>query len=88
MFIRVILFAILIFLIYRVIKSMKQSRLGKSDPSRVIHPHASGEDLIEDPVCLRHIPVSQAYIKEIAGKTYYFCGKECFEKFMLSKKDN
>lgn len=85
MFFRVIVFAILFFLIYRVIKSMMQARLEKSDPSRVIRPSTSGEDLIEDPVCRRHIPVSQAYIKEIAGKTYYFCSKECYEKFMLSE---
>ncbi len=85
MFFRVIIFIILSFLIFRVIKSMKRARLERGNSERVIHPRASGEDLIEDPVCRKHIPVSQAYTKEIAGKTYYFCGKECCEKFMLSK---
>lgn len=85
MFFRVIVFIVLFFLIYRVVKSMKRARLERSDSAHVIHPSASGEDLIEDPVCRKHIPVSQAYTKEIAGKTYYFCSKECCEKFMLSK---
>jgi YHS domain-containing protein len=85
MYFRVIVFIILIYLIFRVIKSIKRVRLARGDSARDIHPRASGEDLIEDPVCRTHIPVSQAYTKEIAGKIYYFCGKECCEKFMLSK---
>ena len=85
MYFRVIVFIILIYLIFRVVKSMKRSRLERGGSARVIHPRASGEDLIEDPVCRTYIPVSQAYAKEIAGETYYFCGKECCEKFMLSK---
>ena len=85
MYFRVIIFIILIYLIFRVIKSMKRVRLARGDSARVNHPRVSGEDLIEDPVCRTHIPVSQAYTKEIAGKIYYFCGKECCEKFMLSK---
>lgn len=85
MYFRVIVFIILIYLIFRVIKSIKRARLERGDSARVNHPRASGEDLIEDPVCRKHIPVSQAFTKEIAGETYYFCSKVCCEKFMLSK---
>jgi YHS domain-containing protein len=45
-----------------------------------------GEDLVEDPHCHTYVPVSQAYRKEIGGKSYYFCSKECYETYVSEKK--
>jgi YHS domain-containing protein len=45
-----------------------------------------GEDLVQDPFCKTYVPKSQAYVKEIDGKPHYFCGKECFEKYLTEKK--
>ena len=45
-----------------------------------------GEDLVQDPFCKTYVPKSQAYVKEIYGKPHYFCGKECFEKYLTEKK--
>jgi YHS domain-containing protein len=42
-----------------------------------------GEDLVEDPFCHTYIPVSQAYKKEISGKAYCFCSKECCDSYIL-----
>ena len=75
MFFRVLVFIILIFLLYRVVKSMQKNRLSKNKSSHVISSRGVGEELVEDPVCRTYIPVSQAYRKEISGKTYYFCSK-------------
>lgn len=85
MFFRVLVFIILIFLLYRVIKSMHQKRLSKNKSSRVISSFGSSEELVEDPVCGTYIPISQSYRKEIFGKTYYFCSKQCCEKFIKSE---
>ena len=51
------------------------------------HRRLSGEDLVEDPVCHTYVPLSQAIKKEISGKNYYFCSKQCSEKY-LSEKNN
>ncbi|OGP91569.1 MAG: hypothetical protein A2031_07340 [Deltaproteobacteria bacterium RBG_19FT_COMBO_43_11] len=85
MFFRVLVFLILIFLLYRIIKSMRQDRLARGNSSGVVSSSLSGEDLVEDPACHTYIPISQAYRKEISGRTYYFCGKQCYEKYILEK---
>lgn len=81
MFFRAAIFLILIFLLYKVLKSFQENRLVKDKEEGNASPRIVGEDLVEDPVCHRHIPVSQAYKKDIAGKAYYFCGKDCLEKY-------
>jgi len=85
MFLRVLIFIILIFLVYRIITSMRRARLSKNESERVIPPQPSAEDLVEDPVCRKNVPVSQAYKKEISGRIYYFCSKHCCDKYMSSE---
>lgn len=85
MFFRVLVFLILIILLYRIIKSMRQNKMARGNSSQVVSSPASGEDLVEDPACHTYIPISQAYRKEISGRPYYFCGKQCYEKYMLEK---
>lgn len=80
MFFRAVIFFILIFLLYKVLKSFQENRLAR-DKEESVSPRIVGEDLVEDPVCHRHIPVSQAYKKDILGKPHYFCGKDCLEKY-------
>jgi YHS domain-containing protein len=81
MLFRAVIFLILIFLLYKVLKSFQVNRLAKDKEEGSASPRIVGEDLVEDPVCHRHIPVSQAYRKDIAGKPHYFCGKDCLEKY-------
>ena len=85
MFFRVLVFLILIILLYRIIKSMRQNKLARGNSSGVVSSSALGEDLVEDHACHTYIPISQAYKKEISGRTYYFCGKQCYEKYILEK---
>ena len=42
-------------------------------------------DLVEDPVCHTYVPLSQAVKKEISGNDYYFCSKQCSEKYESGK---
>jgi YHS domain-containing protein len=85
MFFRVLVFLILIILLYRIIKSVWQDKLARGNSSQIVSSSASGEDLVEDPACHTYIPVSQAYIKEISGRNYYFCSRQCYEKYVLEK---
>jgi YHS domain-containing protein len=85
MLIRFLIFFILIYVIYKIIRTIRQEK-----PFAVENKHskttvASGEDLVEDPCCHTYIPISQAHRKEIAGKEHYFCSKECSEKYVKIK---
>jgi uncharacterized protein len=85
MFFRVFVFLILVFLLYRLIKSMRQNKVARGNSFRVFSSSNSGEDLVEDPFCHTYIPMSQACKKEVSGTNYYFCSEQCYEKYILEK---
>jgi YHS domain-containing protein len=87
MFYRVLVFLILVFLLYRLIKSMRQNKLARGDSFQGGSSSSLGEDLVEDPACHTYIPISQACKKEISGITYYFCSEQCYGKYILEKTD-
>ena len=82
MLIRFIIFSVLIYLFYRIIKYFRQMKSIRMNASPIKVTPSGGEDLVQDPVCHTYIPVSQSYKKEIAGKTYYFCSKECLDHYI------
>lgn len=41
-----------------------------------------GADMVRDEVCGIYIPKERAETVKLAGKSYYFCGKECLSKFL------
>jgi uncharacterized protein len=84
---RFIVFIILFYIIYKIIKTVQQPRPEKNENYQFKSTPAGGEDLMEDPVCHTYVPLSQAYKKEISGKTYYFCSQQCSEKY-VAKKNN
>jgi YHS domain-containing protein len=84
---RFIVFILLIYLIYKIVNNVRQVKTEKNENHQVNSSPAVGEDLVEDPVCHTYVPVSQAIKKEISGKSYYFCSRQCSEKY-LSEKNN
>lgn len=84
MLIRFLIFFIVGYVIFRLIKSIRREKpfVVQNDNNKTTS--ALGEELVEDPYCHTYIPISQAHRKEIAGKEYYFCSKECFEKYKIS----
>lgn len=44
------------------------------------------EDMVMDPVCGSYVPVSTAVDAMVNGKTEFFCGSECRDKFLKKKK--
>jgi YHS domain-containing protein len=85
MIIRFILFLVLFYLLYRVIKYFQKTKSIKVDDYKYKTAQVEGEDLVEDPLCHTYISVSQAHKKEITGKEYYFCSKECCEIYISQK---
>lgn len=86
MILRIIIYAVVIYLLFKLINTVKQIKSDKNEKRQQKSTSGTGEDLVEDPVCHTYVPVSQAYKKEISGKDYYFCGKDCAEKYTLEKK--
>ena len=82
MLIRLVVYLILFYVIYRIIKIFRQEKMLDAKARQSQQPVVNGEELIEDPNCHIYIPVSQSYKKEISGKKHYFCSKECFEKYI------
>ncbi len=85
MLIRLIVYIIIVYFIYKLFKILKKSKIEKSNHDQFQPEKTAGEDLIEDPVCHTYIPLSQAYKKTISGKDYYFCSKQCSEKYTIKK---
>ena len=83
---RFFVFIILIYLLYKVIETVRKFKSAKNENYQFKASPVGGEDLVEDPVCHTYVPLSQAFRKEISGNDYYFCSKQCSEKYELGKK--
>jgi YHS domain-containing protein len=82
---RFFIFITLIYLLYKVIKTVGELKQTKNENCQFKASSVGGEDLVEDPVCHTHVPLSQAFKKEISGNDYYFCSKQCSEKYESGK---
>jgi uncharacterized protein len=86
MIIRFIIFLVLIYLLYRIFRYFQKPKSANVNKYKYQPPAVGGEDLVEDQFCHTYVPLSQSYKKEIAGKDYYFCSKECCESYVLQKR--
>jgi YHS domain-containing protein len=82
---RFFVFIILIYFLYKIIKTVRQTKPAENKNYQFKSSEAGREDLVEDPVCHTYVPLSQAVKKEISGNDYYFCSKQCSEKYELGK---
>jgi YHS domain-containing protein len=82
---RFLVFIILIYVLYKVIKNVGQLKPAKNGNYQFKASPVGGEDLVEDPICHTYVPLSQAFKKEISGNDYYFCSKQCSEKYVSGK---
>ena len=82
---RFFVFIILIYVLYKIIKNASQLKPAKNGNYQFKTSPIGGEDLVEDPVCHTYVPLSQAFKKEISGNDYYFCSKQCSEKYESGK---
>lgn len=80
---RIILYGFLIYLVYllyRFFKALNKAKRIQSRQSRL-----SGI-MVKDEYCNTYLPKEDAIKEVIEGKEYYFCSKECRQKFIETKK--
>ena len=84
MLIRVILVLVVLYLLYRLLKSMVTPSVWKDSSSE--KRLEINEELVEDPFCHTFVPIGTAFKAVIAGKTVYFCSPDCYEKLMTEEE--
>lgn len=80
--IRIILLVILCYILYRLVKSLllpSSQKYGKQAGPR---GKIITDEMVSDPYCKVYIPKHDAIKTKIAGKTLYFCSKECKKKYL------
>ncbi len=75
--VRFLIFALLAYLLYRILRGLIEQALrsGNRRSSETV------DEMVQDPSCQTYIPLREAKRKAIMGRDYYFCSKECCEKF-------
>ena len=85
---RLIIFLILVYFFSKVLQKLFQKPgQGKRGTSVFFGNHNAGpvDEMVQDPVCKVYIPKRDALQAVRSGTTYYFCGRECLEKFNAEK---
>jgi YHS domain-containing protein len=81
MILKLIVGIVLLYLVYRLIGTLKRPSGTPKAP-----PPVTGEDLVEDPVCHTYVPVTHARRAEIDGKIVYFCSEKCLEQYKIEQQ--
>ncbi len=83
MILRLIVAAIIFYLVYRLARMLflPGNKTIKPITREQRENIASGEDLVEDPYCHTYLPVSNAVVWQDQGKTQYFCSRKCLESY-------
>ncbi len=82
-FFKIILYAFLAYIIYWLYRFFKAVNKGSKSPR--VSKRSSGI-MVKDEMCNTYLPKEDALKANYAGKVYYFCSKECRQKFLEQKK--
>ncbi|MGQ9673402.1 MAG: hypothetical protein ACUVV5_09755 [Candidatus Aminicenantales bacterium] len=74
--------AYLIYLVIRFLFPQKHRRSAHQPPGQ-----PSGM-MVKDEMCNTYLPREDAILENIDGKEYFFCSRECRQKFLERKKDH
>ena len=80
MIVRLILWAILGFLIYTIVKAFAQGLRASAPPPR--DGVRNGETMERDPVCGKFITRDDAVAATARGRTHWFCSAGCRDEFL------
>jgi len=79
---RLIILAILFYIAYRLlVGDWRKNRLAREERRNKGGSMPLDDILEEDPVCGKLVPRQQAVTLQQAGKTRYFCSKECCNSY-------
>ena len=79
--IRFILFAILCYILYRLIKGLTLSSPQQPDKHHTSSRPTITDEMVIDPACQVYIPKREAIAAQVRGETIYFCSQECMKKY-------
>ncbi|UCD86100.1 MAG: YHS domain-containing protein, partial [Deltaproteobacteria bacterium] len=82
---RLILIIILSYLGYRLFKNLFGSREDRRGSIPEDLSPGGSKEMIKDPQCNTYIPKDEAVRQQIKGQDYYFCSKECAQRFKEMK---
>jgi uncharacterized protein len=82
---RLIIFVILCYILYRLVKSLALPSPKKPGKSPIRSSETITDEMVMDPNCHVYIPKREAIKAKIAGETIYFCSKECKKKYLKEK---
>jgi uncharacterized protein len=72
--------AYIIFSVYRFLKNLGKPRRRPQEPARL-----SGV-MVKDEACQTYLPRNEALRDVIDGQEYFFCSKDCRQKFLDERK--
>jgi uncharacterized protein len=84
-FLRIVLYALLAYIIYKFIR-LYQTIIKKSKAPP--QPKKISGIMVKDEVCNTYLPKEDAIKEIIEGKEYFFCSKECRQKFLEERKQH
>ena len=84
--IRLIIFVILCYILYRLVKSLLLPSPQVPGKFSTRSNETITNEMVMDPYCHIYIPKREAITAKIAGKTVYFCSKECKRKYLEEKR--
>ena len=79
---RLLILIFLAYLLYRVLRWVFAStqKLKTSDNGATI------DEMVQDPSCQTYIPLRDSQRRFIGGREYFFCSRECADKFEKEMK--
>ena len=80
---KIIFYALLVYVVYQIVRFFQSTKARKKSPH--VSKHASGK-MVKDEICNTYLPEEDAFKETYQEKEYYFCSKECQEKFLDEKK--
>jgi YHS domain-containing protein len=83
--IRLILYGILIYFGYRIVKPWIVSFMKSSEDNAV--PSSGDTELIRDPQCGTYFLRQRGVEARIGGKRIYFCSEECRDKYLVTNRE-
>lgn len=72
--------AYIIYSFYRFLKNLGRPRRQPQEPARI-----SGV-MVKDESCQTYLPRSEALREVVDGREYFFCSKDCRQKFLEERK--
>ena len=82
MILRLILFGILAYLLYRIVKGVfsPKAKITRGSAQRIV------DEMVQDPFCGTYVPRRESVRQVIQGKELFFCSDECAGKYKSQVK--